>query len=451
MEYDIDNIIINFRHFLKDECGCNGNEFFLLAISGGIDSMVMLDLFHREKLNYAILHCNFQLRGGESDGDEEFVRHVAQNKGVRLYIRKFDTKKFAEDHGISIQMAARDLRYNWFCEESRRLNADAVVTAHQKDDAVETFFINLSRGTGIKGLAGINARSGNIIRPLLFLSRQEISFYAQKEHIEWREDSSNASDKYIRNKIRHLIIPQANQAIPGFSEAVFRTITQLKSTACLLEKTAKEFIDRALRKTGNSVEIIIDEIKKVFPADIILFEILQKYGFNYDTTCQLIRAIDGQPGKRFLSASHEITVDRSVVIIQPLQPASEMTFIIPENTAVIEYPVRLIFSVIPNNNQIIPKDNCIASFDRNNLKFPLTLRKWKKGDYFIPFGMKGRKKLSDFFTDHKIPVPDKKKIWILESGGDIVWIIGMRTDERYRVTRSTRDILQIRYEPENNE
>jgi tRNA(Ile)-lysidine synthase len=452
MELDINNILFNFRQFLKEECGCNENEFFLLAVSGGIDSMVMLDLFHREKLNYALLHCNFQLRGVESDGDEEFIRSVAKQKGVNLYVKRFDTKKYAEKQGISIQMAARDLRYNWFHKEISRLNAGAVATAHHKDDAVETFFINLSRGTGISGLTGINSRTGNIIRPILFLSRREISLYAQVENIKWREDSSNPSVKYLRNKIRHLIISQANLVIPGFSDAVFRTITQLKSTKYLLEKAASDFIKRALRTKGDTTEIAIDEIKKASPADIILFEVLQKYGFNYETTCQLIRALDGQPGKRFLSDSYEITVDRSLIIIQPLQHMSEKAFVIPEGTTIVEFPVHLVFSMINyNENHFIPKDNHIASFDMSKLQFPLIIRNWKKGDYFYPFGMKGRKKLSDFFTDHKIPVSDKKKKWILESGGDIIWIIGMRTDERYKVTPLTQKILQINYHAEIND
>ncbi len=447
MEFDINKILLNFRQFLKEECGCNGNEFFLLAVSGGIDSMVMLDLFHREKLNYALLHCNFQLRSDESDGDEEFVRFIAKQKGVKLYVKKFDTKKYAEDQGISIQMAARDLRYKWFHEEAVRLKADVIATAHQKDDAVETFFINLSRGTGISGLTGIHARTGNIIRPVLFLSRQEISLYAEKENIKWREDSSNPTVKYLRNKIRHLIIPEVDRVIPGFSDGVFRTINQLKSTKYLLEKAASDFISRAVRYIENTIQIDADEIKKTSPADVILFEVLQRYGFNYDTICQLIRALDGQPGKRFFSDSHEITVDRSFIIIQPLQYLDEKAFFIPEGTAAVEFPVCLTFRIIQHNeNHIIPKDNHIASFDMSKLQFPLMIRKWKRGDYFYPFGMKGRKKLSDFFTDHKIPLPEKKKIWILQSGADIIWIIGMRTDERYKVTPLTKTILQIDYQ-----
>ncbi len=451
MEFDTNKILNNFRQFIYEECGCSGNEFFLLAVSGGIDSMVMLDLFHRGQMNYAILHCNFQLRDKESDGDEEFVRNVAHEKGVKLYVRKFDTEKYADEHGISIQMAARDLRYHWFNEEVRRLNAKAVATAHHKDDAVETFFINLSRGTGISGLTGISASTGNIIRPVLFLSRQEIKLYAEKENIKWKEDSSNSSNKYLRNKIRHLLIPEANRVVPGFTDAVYKTINQLKNTKYLLDHAASAFINEAVRNMGNRTEIAVDKIKKAFPADIILFEVLQKYGFNYYTAVKLIKALEGQPGKRFLSASHEITVDRSCLIIQPLQLLVDNTVTISENIAAIERPVRLVFNEVPNNNQVIPKDNCIASFDKSNLKFPLVIRNWKKGDYFYPFGMKGRKKLSDFFTDHKIPLPDKKKIWIMESGGEIAWIIGMRTDDRFKVTPSTRNILQIKYEPESND
>ena len=441
-----------FLQFLFQTCGCSGKGSFLLAVSGGIDSMVMLSLFRESGLNGGVAHCNFMLRGNESDGDEEFVRQTALNAGFEFYSKSFDTRAFAKGKGISVQMAARDLRYRWFDELARDQHFDHIATAHHRDDSIETFVINLSRGTGITGLTGIRPVSGKIIRPMLFLSREEIQSHAESMNIQWREDSSNQSDKYLRNRIRHLLLPRINKTLPGFSEAVVKTMAQLKDSKDLLENVAGQFIHEAVRTTGERVEIDSDRIRQSPSAKILLYTVLQKYGFNFDTVDNLVETLDGQPGRQFLSGTHALTVDRSVLIVQPLRSAEEPEIEIGRDVAAVQYPVNLTFRLIDTlGSYAIPRDSTIASLDRDTITYPLKIRRWKKGDYFCPLGMEGRKKLSDFFAGEKIPLPDKKRVWILESAGNILWVIGLRIDHRYRVTSATRNILQITYRQGNEE
>ena len=452
MQIKVNTLPERFLQFLFQTCGCSGKDSFLLAVSGGIDSMVMLSLFRESGLNFAVAHCNFMLRGKESDGDEDFVRQTARIAGVAFYSKSFDTPAFSKGKGISIQMAARELRYKWFDELARDQHCDHIATAHQKDDSIETFLINLSRGTGITGLTGIRPVSGKIIRPMLFLSREEIQSYAESMNIHWREDSSNQSDKYLRNKIRHVLLPRINKTLPGFSEAVVKTMAQLKDSKDLLESVAEQFIQEAVRTTGERVEIDRDRIRQSPSARILLYTVLQPYGFNFDTVDNLVETLDGQPGRQFLSGTHALTVDRSVLIVQTLRSAEEPEIEIGEEVAAIQNPVNLTFRRIGNDGSYaIPRETTIASLDRDTITYPLKIRRWKKGDYFLPLGMEGRKKLSDFFAGEKIPLPDKKRVWILESAGNILWVIGLRIDHRYRVTSATRNILQITYRPGNEE
>ena len=446
MQTDIGHIQEQFIHFLFQSCNCDGKESFLLAVSGGIDSMVMLDLFQTHGLKFAMAHCNFTLRGKESDGDEEFVRQTALNAGTRFFVKRFDTLKYAKDRSISIQMAARELRYQWFTELARDQHFDLTATAHHKDDSVETFLINLSRGTGITGLTGIKPLSGNLVRPLLFLSRAAIRFYADTLNICWREDSSNESVKYMRNKIRHVLLPEISKSLPGFTEAVNKTMIQLQEVKDLLDAATSEFFKDAVTTTGQRVEIEIAKITNTPSSGILLFEVLQRFGFNHDTIDRLLETLKGQPGKQFLSRTHELTVDRSFLIVRPLMISEDQESEIQSGAAAIQYPVNLTLRVFENEKTCeIPGDSTIASFDMYAIRFPLIIRKWKKGDFFYPLGMKGRKKLSDFFVDEKIALPDKKRIWILESAGNIIWVIGLRIDDRYKVTSATEQILQIAY------
>jgi len=444
MQTELNNLPERLLQFLRKACNCTGKESFLLTVSGGVDSMVMLNLFRENVLNIAVAHCNFMLRGKESDGDEEFVRQTAHNAGIKFFSKQFETYAFSREKGISIQMAARELRYKWFDELALDQHYDRIATAHHRDDSIETFLINLSRGTGIAGLTGIRAVSGKLIRPMLFLSRQEIMSYAGSMKITWREDSSNISVRYLRNKIRHELLPRITKILPGFPETVVNTMEQLKDAKDVMDGVAGQFIRDAVRTSGERVEIDRDKIRQLSPARIILFTVLQPYGFNYETVVNLVETLDSQPGRQFLSRTHELTVDRSVLIIQPLRYVEEQETEVGEETAAIQFPLPLSFHYMQASEPYpIPRDSAIASLDRDLITYPLKIRRWKKGDYFYPLGMKGRKKLSDFFADAKIPLPDKKMVWILESAGNILWVIGLRIDNRYRVTLATRNILQI--------
>ncbi|MBN2761683.1 MAG: tRNA lysidine(34) synthetase TilS [Bacteroidales bacterium] len=446
MQMNVNQIPEQFSYFLKHSCQCNGSESVLLAISGGIDSMVMLNLFHRQGIKIAIAHCNFSLRGRESDGDEAFVRQVARDYCTDIFVKKFDTRQYADQSKISIQMAARDLRYQWFEELLRSRGFDLIAMAHQRDDSVETFLINLSRGTGITGLTGIKAKNNKVIRPLLFLSRQEITAYAVARKIGWREDSSNETVKYLRNKIRHVFLPEINKILPGFENAVNTTMMHLQEVNDILDEATVRFANDAVTGTEQRKEINISKIINEPHSGILLYQVLQPYGFNYDTVSHLMDILNGQPGKHFFSRTHELTVDRSRLILQPMGKMDASAVEISADTALIQYPVNLKLQFIENTGRyVLPGDKNIASFDADAIKFPMIIRRWKNGDYFYPLGMKGKKKLSDFFVDEKIALPDKKGIWILESAGNIVWVIGLRIDDRFKVTASTRRILQIVY------
>jgi tRNA(Ile)-lysidine synthase len=441
-----------FIQFLTQNCHCLADDYYLLAISGGIDSMVMLDLYRQHGLKAAIAHCNFQLRGPESDEDENFVRQTALKYKVPFYSERFNTLQYSTDKGISIQMAARELRYEWFNELARDKKIGVIATAHHKDDSVETFLINLSRGTGISGLTGIKPRFGNLVRPLLFASREEIRNFAISRNIVWREDSSNSSVRYIRNKIRHQLLPKWTSILPGLPDAILKTASHIQETKIIIDRIVSQFITEATRTQGVRMEIEIAKIKLLPSSGIILYEVLQPFGYNYSTVERLLETLDGQPGKRFLSRSHEMIVDRSHIIIQPLFARVEPEIEIPANTLAIQYPLNLSFQVIAQDGLFaIPPDNTIANFDLDSIHFPLLIRKWKKGDYFYPLGMKGRKKLSDFFIDSKIPIPDKKRFWVMESGGNIAWIIGLRIDDRFKIVASTGNILQIVYQGNDEE
>lgn len=444
MQTDSSHISVQFLQFLKEQCRCTGAESFLLTVSGGIDSMVMLDLFRRQSLKFAIAHCNFNLRGKESDGEEEFVRQTAASLGKAFFARKFDTGPYAKEKGISIQMAARELRYQWFNELAQEHRYDLIATAHNRNDSVETFLINLSRGTGITGLTGIRPRNGNLVRPLLFLKREAITAYAKSMKIAWKEDSSNASVKYLRNKIRHIVLPEIRKVMPAFDEAVIKTMMQLRETEDLLGREATRFIQQSVTGDEHRLQIDVTGVRTLSSPGIILYEVLQPYGFHYDTVERLLDSLKGQPGKQFFSRSHELTVDRSCLIVRPLQQEEEAGIKITRDTAVLQHPVNItLVTFACQPAATLPADENMASLDMDRVHFPLTLRKWKKGDYFYPLGMKGRKKLSDFFTDRKVALPDKKRVWILESDGNIIWVVGMRIDDRYKVTPSTQRVLQI--------
>ncbi len=417
---------------------------FLLAVSGGVDSMVLCYLFEEWKVPYAIAHVNFKLRGHESDEDEKFIREFALKKETPFFLHEADTSDYAEKNKVSIQMAARDIRYSFLRDTAKNKGYDYIVTAHHLNDQAETFFINLSRGTGIDGLCGMKDLDNNLFRPLLKFSKDEILHFAQLMHIQYREDSSNKEDKYTRNKIRHHLIPLMEELNPSFIDVLGKNISILKNVREIHNKVIRKYKKELVKKTSFGFEIELENILRLDYPGHILFELLQPYQFNIDIAESIIRNSHNESGKRFFSASHRIIVSRGIIIITKLLPSELQTFLLEDYKNDITEPISLKFTETTPEEEI-SKHPHLAYFDLDKIKKPLYLRKWHKGDSFFPFGMKGKKKLSDFFIDLKMSLVEKENTWLLTSEDQIIWVIGRRIDDRFKVTNSTKSVLKIEW------
>ena len=439
-------VIADFHQYISHHNLCGKNDRILLAVSGGIDSVVMLDLFYQAKYKIAIAHCNFQLRANESDEDERFVKKLGEKYDVEVFIKRFETNTYARSNNLSIQIAARNLRYAWFEELRKEISFDFVAVAHNSDDEVETFFINLSRGSGLTGLKGIPLKRESIIRPVLFANREKIVAYAKKNKLFIREDSSNKEDKYLRNKIRLNLIPELEKLSPKFSYSVIDSINHLNEADILLKQLLEEKF-KALRKQKDGIiSISLPELEKLQPFRIWLYYLLRLYNFNRDTTDNLAESITGkQTGKIFFSATHKALINRKELKIKTIGENKEKVYLINIDKKSITKPINLsIDSFRVTEGFQLKKDIRFAQLDKDKLKFPLKIRNWKKGDKFKPFGMKGSKLLSDYFIDSKIDLFEKEDIWLLLSGEKIVWVIGYRISDDYKLTNKTIHVLSIK-------
>jgi len=435
-----------FIRFIEDQKLFSRDEKILLAVSGGIDSLVMTELFHQAGYMFAIAHCNFRLRKEESDEDARFVRELGMIYNVPVFENTFDTEIYANKHGISVQMAARELRYKWFDEILNSQKFSYCATAHHLDDQIETFFINLMRGTGIAGLHGIQLKINNIIRPLLFCTRNDIEAFANKHNLIHHEDSTNATVKYTRNKIRHQLIPLLKEINPSIAETISKEIELFREAEQIYKETILSKKAQLLKHKGTQSLILIDELKKLNPIKTYLYEFLSDYQFKISTIEDIIDALDDIPGKQFFSSTHRVIKDRIELIITPiLEKEEDFSGVqIDESDDHLSLPIHLKCCRIDQLNIFkISKSPLIASLDFDKLTFPLTLRKWKRGDFFYPFGLNKRKKVSDYFSDHKFSIADKENTWLLCSGENIVWIVGHRIDERFRITADTKDIYLL--------
>lgn len=416
---------------------------FLLAVSGGIDSVVMVELFRLSGYQYSIAHCNFQLRGKESDEDLKFVKNLANANKVPFYSVCFDIEKFCNENKVSVQMGARQLRYKWLGETREKHKLDYLVTAHHADDAIETFFINLIRGTGISGLHGIKANNGNIIRPLLNLYRKDIEAYAATYNLKWREDSSNESDKYERNKIRHHLLPVLEEINPKVRQSITATIENLGKTEVLVGNVIDKVTQPYVKKEGPSIFIGFEFFKELSPAVEFLYEYIKGMGFNYEQCCQIAEGISRQAGKMFLSDTYCIVIDRDRLIIEPKVESEEgVVFEVrKEDEQLLVGALKYDFKILERTKDFkIPMEPNKAALDYDKLKFPLKIRKWQAGDRFYPLGMNRAKKVSDFLIDNKVSMPDKERVYVLLSGTDIAWVIGYRPDERFKITEGTKNV-----------
>ena len=411
----------------------------LIAISGGLDSVVLAHLCHKMKLNFSLAHCNFNLRGDESDADEDFVLQIAEDFNVEVFVESFETKTYAETHQLSTQMAARELRYAWFNELMEQLHFDYLLTAHHADDNLETFLINLTRGTGLEGLTGIPEINGNIIRPILPFSREEIESYAKSNKLNWREDSSNITTKYLRNKLRHDVIPALKETNPQLLQNFNKTLSFLKDSNEIVEDRIAELQKKIVTIDGDLILFNIKKLQKLSNPKAYLYQLLKDFNFTeWDDVTNLLSA---QSGKQVFSETHRLLKDRDVLILSKILSKDKILINISENDYEIQTPMgKLTFEDVKRINSTI---EAIIYVDKKKLQYPLMLREWEEGDYFQPFGMEGKKKLSKFFKDEKMSLIEKEQSLLLCSGKDIVWIVGKRADDRFKVTEKTSQILKI--------
>jgi len=413
----------------------------LIACSGGLDSTVLTFLLKELKFNISLAHCNFSLRGKESDGDEKFVTALANKLSIPVFNTIFDTKQYANKHKISTQMAARDLRYKWFDECCETYAFDFVLTAHHMDDDLETFFINLSRGTGLRGLTGIPHRNAAVVRPLLPFTREDILKYATDKNINWREDSSNKKSDYLRNKLRLEVIPNFKESSEGVLSSFRQTQKNLQDSLLLVNDYIVLIHALLVSETGEGLEFNIQKLKDLPNTKALLYELLAPYGFT--AWKDISDLLEAQTGKQVFSNTHRLLKNRDVLLLTEIVAKEKIESVsISKGLNKIEFPVHLSFESAKSISEI---DKNSGYVDNQKLMYPLELRKWNEGDFFYPFGMKGKKKLSKFFKDEKLSLVAKEKIWVLVSENKIVWILGMRLDSRFKVGTDTKEILKITF------
>lgn len=429
-----------FNDFIAQNQLFDKNGTVLAALSGGMDSVLMVHLLARSGYQFAIAHCNFKLRGADAEADQDFCRELAQNLGATFHTIDFDTANYAAEHKISIQMAARQLRYQWF-EQLRVQNAyTSIAVAHHQNDTIETILLNLIRGTGIAGLHGISPLTEHVARPLLFLQRGEIETFVLQNGLAYREDSSNALTKYARNKIRHEIIPKLKEINPSLETTFEKNLERFRQMEQLLELSAQQYREQITEHAGEW-HLPIQTVRQMQPQQLMLFTVLQTYGFNEEQVSSIITSLDKHSGRVFESADYTLILDRKRFIISKKEPAP-----IPQ-IKVEAFDKELIYgqyrlSILHDDSALIVKDNPLAtSVDADLLVYPLTLRGWQQGDIFYPLGMKGKQLLSDFFIQQKLPIHQKSKVPVMVNGnGEIVWLAGYRLDDRYKISARTKKV-----------
>jgi tRNA(Ile)-lysidine synthase len=434
----------------------NSGTPILVACSGGVDSMVLIDIFLKLHYKIAIAHCNFQLRGNESDEDEQFVQQFANENNIPFHVIKFDTKTYKQQNDVSTQMAARTLRYEWF-EKIRKENSYHVIaTAHHLDDQLETILLNITKGTGIKGLTGMQAKNGFVIRPLLEISKQQILEYTKENNIAFREDSSNASDDYQRNLIRHQIVPQLQKINPSLHTTMIDFIDRMNDYETLTNYQIETIKKKCYSEKNGIIEIKLGFIKTQKAGNTILFYLLKDFGFNSDNITQLFQSLKTlekvNSGKQFFSETHRIVIDRKSLFIVPKNTEREnyLSFVqLPNQIVFNNYKIQC--SLVPIQELNIKTSNRYAYFDADKIEFPLLVRYYNEGDYFYPFGMSrpktpgkiGKKKLSKYFKDEKFSLLEKENTAVLFSGEKLIWLVGHRIDDRFKVTDKTKHVLKM--------
>jgi len=440
-------MIETFKTFIKENQLFDSNSRILAGVSGGRDSVVLARLLKEAGYMFSVAHCNFQLRGNESDEEEHFVKQLAVEAEVPIFVKHFETQDYANQNKISIQMAARNLRYEWFHALCTTHGFDCIAVAHHMDDQFETFFINLIRGSGITGLKGMKTRNGMIVRPLLFASSEQITTYAKENGIAFKDDSSNSETKYLRNKIRHSLMPTFNALHENSRQGLQKSLHLLAGNHALYEALLKEKTEQLLAVDGDVCRIKKAKLISYDATETLLYECIARFGFSGSIVSDIHASLSGQPGSVFYASDYRLTVGHSHIEITPLiDLRNDEVWQINIETKEIYAPVHLLFEKIQRDSFFsITSSSDVAQLDYDKLIFPLTIRTWRQGDRFSPLGMKGTKLLSDFFADKHFSQRDKEQALLLLSGnGDIVWLVGHRIDERYKVMDATKKILRIK-------
>ena len=462
-----------FKSFISKENLFQPKDKLLLAVSGGVDSVVLCELCNQAGFDFVIAHCNFQLRGEESERDEKFVKDLAAKYNKEIFVKKFETEKYAADNKVSVQVAARELRYEWFGEivngEWSMVNDDRnpgfpihhspftihIVSAHHLDDNIETVLMNFFKGTGIAGLHGILPKQGKIIRPLLFATKEELKQFATENNLQWVEDSSNESDKYSRNYFRHQVIPLIEKIYPGAINNLSSNINRFRDVEILYQQSILQHKKKLIEKRGNEIHIPILKLKKSEPIKTIVYEIIKDYGFSSHQVDEAINLLDSESGKYIQSSSHRIIKNRNWLIISPNNLKEAENIIIDEvgswQLAVGKLHLEILSTTKHKLSEVksrkvsgLQTTNQLAQLDADKIKFPLLFRKWKQGDYFYPLGMKKKKKLGRFFIDNKLSKTEKENISVIEMNKKIIWVVGMRIDDRFKISEQTKNVLLIR-------
>jgi len=449
------SLLKSFIKYNQDQNLFQKDDYLLLAVSGGADSVTLCELCFQAGFHFEIAHCNFQLRGEESERDEKFVHQLAKKYRAKVYVKRFDTKKYGEENKISIQVAARELRYKWFEELLQSddphstfniQHSTYLLTAHHANDNIETLLMNFFKGTGIKGLQGIVPKQGKIIRPLLFAKKEEILSFIEENKLEFVEDSSNNSDKYTRNYFRHQLIPAIQKVFPQVEENLLNNIEKFKEIEILYQQSIDLHKEKLIEQKGNEIHIPVLKLLKTRPLKTIVYEVIKAYGFSPHQTEEVVNLLKSESGKYISSATHKIIRNRSWLIIAPINTLEANHILINKNDTEIDFAIgKLKIRRLTERPTTLSASEFIVTLDAKNISFPLLLRKWKLGDYFYPLGMQKKKKLSRFFIDQKLSLTDKEKIWVIESDKKIIWIIGKRIDDRFKITDKTTDVLSIHF------
>jgi tRNA(Ile)-lysidine synthase len=452
------SLLNKFNEFVKTENLFQANDTLLLAVSGGVDSVVLCELCKQSGFDFSIAHCNFLLRGNESEEDEIFVMQLAEKYKVPFFVKKFNTEKYASENKISIQHAARDLRYEWFAglinesaaktglHEASQQTIDYLLTAHHADDNIETILMNFFKGSGINGIKGILPKHNRIIRPLLFAKKEDLLLFATEHKLAFREDSSNSSDHYTRNYFRNQLIPGLEKVFPQAKDNIIQNARRFREINILYDQAVEAVIKKLVTIKGNEIHIPVLKLLKTAALSTILYELMKDAGFSAQQTDEAVRLLKSESGKYMQSATHRILHNRNWLIISALNDTSTGHYLIEENEKEIIFTKGKLSISRSVDLNIVPNAE-IALLDESHIKFPLLLRKWKQGDYFYPLGMRKKKKLSRFFIDRKLSMNEKENAWVIESGKKIIWIVGMRIDDRVKITPHTTRVLKLSLYP----